>query len=237
MESELFGHEEGAFTGAQSQRKGKIEQAQGGTLFLDEVGSISPKMQVDLLRVLETREVTRIGGEQLVRVDFRVICATNADLNQALDEGRFRRDLYHRINVFAIKLPPLRDRPTDIPLLANHFLQQFASRTNKNMAGIEPDTMEILMTYKWPGNVRELSNAIEHAVVVGRNSSLRAEDLPLETRAEAAVSGGDSLAEIEKRHITAVLDRVSGNVTLAAKILQVDRVTVYNKIKKYGLER
>jgi len=237
LESELFGHEKGAFTGAQSRHKGKIEMADGGTLFLDEVGAINAKMQVDLLRVLETRELTRIGGTRPMKIDFRVICATNEDLELAVEEGRFREDFYYRINVFTIDLPPLRARRPDIPLLANHFLDRFARKMDKRITAISLEAMAILNAYDWPGNVRELSNAIERAMVVGRPPSIRPEDLPLRRPATSDLSDGQSLADVERRHIAAVLERTSGNITQAAEILNVDRVTVYNKIKRYGLRR
>ncbi len=236
LESELFGHERGAFTGAQYRRKGKIETADHGTLFLDEVGAITPKMQVDLLRVLETKEVTRLGANRPTKVDFRVICATNEDLENAVKEKRFREDLYYRINVFAIEAPPLRARPTDVPLLAEHFRQLFARQMDKRITSISPEAMEVLTAYDWPGNVRELSNAIERAMVVGKPPVIRPQDLPV--RPAGATSGpGDSLLAVEKRHIAEVLERADWNITRAAETLGIDRVTVYNKIKKYGLRR
>ncbi|NUQ64075.1 MAG: sigma-54-dependent Fis family transcriptional regulator [Pirellulales bacterium] len=235
LESELFGHEKGAFTGAQYRRKGKIELADGGTLFLDEVGAVNPKMQVDLLRVLETKELTRVGGTNPVKVDFRVICATNENLETAVQEGRFREDFYYRINVFTIDLPTLRARRSDIPALASYFLDRFARQMDKRITGISPEAMEILAAYDWPGNVRELSNAIERAMVVGKPPVIRPDDLPLRGGSDGDPSTAESLAEMEKRHIAAVLKRTDGNITRAAEILKVDRVTVYNKIKKYGL--
>ncbi len=235
LESELFGHEKGAFTGAQYRHKGKIEMADGGTLFLDEVGAINFKMQVDLLRVLETRELTRVGGTRPIKVDFRVICATNEDLEQSVQEGRFREDFYYRINVFTIDLPPLRARRSDVPSLASYFLDRFARQMDKRITRISPEAMDLLTAYDWPGNVRELSNAIERAMVVGRPPAIRPEDLPLRGRVGSEVPDGETLAEMEKRYIAAVLERTGGNVTRAAEILNVDRVTVYNKIKKYGL--
>jgi DNA-binding NtrC family response regulator len=235
LESELFGHEKGAFTGAESQRKGKIEMADGGVLFLDEVGAVPKKMQIDLLRVLETKELIRVGGTRTIKVDFRVICATNENLERAVQEGRFREDFYYRINVFTIDLPPLRARRSDIPALACHFLDRFARQMDKRITGISPEAMELLRVYDWPGNVRELSNAIERAMVVGKPPAIQPDDLPLRTPAKNEMPDGESLAEMEKRHIAAVLERTDGNITRAAEILKVDRVTVYNKIKKYGL--
>jgi DNA-binding NtrC family response regulator len=237
LESELFGHEKGAFTGARQRRKGRIEMADGGTLFLDEIGAIPLKMQVDLLRVLETHEYTRVGGSRPVRSDFRVVCATNEDLEQAVAEGRFREDFYYRIHVFPIDLPPLRERRSDIPLLARHFVAHFARQMDKRIVDIDPVALEQLERWDWPGNVRELSNAIERAMVVGSPPRIRAQDLPLRRSLSAPPPRDDSLAEVEKRHVAAVLERTGWNITRAAEILGVDRVTVYNKIKKYGLDR
>ena len=235
LESELFGHEKGAFTGAQYRRKGRIEMADGGTLFLDEVGSISIKTQVDLLRVLETREITRIGGTQPVQVDFRVICATNEDIEQAVRDGRFREDFYYRIDVFTIEVPPLRERRSDIPLLARHLLERFARQMDTRVRDFHPTAMNLLESYDWPGNVRELSNAIERALVVGKGQLILPEDLPLRHRVREPIDAPDSLAEVEKRHIAAILDRTHWNITRTAELLGVDRATVYNKIKKFQL--
>jgi DNA-binding NtrC family response regulator len=237
LESELFGHEKGAFTGAHYRRKGKLEMANGGTLFLDEVGTISPKTQVDLLRVLETKEFTRLGGNKSIRVDFRVICATNQNLEKLVEEGRFREDLYYRINVFSIYLPPLRERRSDIPLLAQHFLRKYALQMNKNITEISPEAMDILVRYDWPGNVRELANAIERAMVVGKPPAIRPEDLPFQLSRKVEMNSGDTLADAEKVHIAHILERTGWNITRAAEILQIDRATLYNKIKKYGLRK
>ncbi|HEX6203119.1 MAG TPA: sigma-54 dependent transcriptional regulator [Thermoanaerobaculia bacterium] len=241
LESELFGHERGAFTGAQFRRKGKVEMADGGTLFLDEVGAISPKMQVDLLRVLESHEVVRVGANRPVPVDFRILCATNEDLERAVAEGRFREDFYYRINVFTIEAPPLRARRSDVPLLAEHFLQHFARQMDKRIDAISPEAMALLAAHDWPGNVRELANAIERAMVVGQPPAIRAEDLPLWRRGVGGGGGdgdaGQSLADVERRHVAEVLERTGWNVSRTAELLEVDRATVYNKIKRYGLER
>ena len=239
LESELFGHERGAFTGAQFRRKGRFEMADGGTLFLDEIGSITPKMQVDLLRVLETSEVMRLGSSKPVTVDFRVICATNEDLEKMVADGRFRQDLYYRINVFSIALPSLRERRTDVPTLARHFMTKLAMQMDKRVSDISPEALQKLVAYDWPGNVRELANAIERAMVVAREDMIRPGDLPfsLPDAPAATVPAGDSLADMEKAHIAVILGRTRWNITQAADILGIDRATLYNKIKKYGLQR
>jgi DNA-binding NtrC family response regulator len=236
LESELFGHEKGAFTGAQYRRKGKLEMADGGTLFLDEIGTISPRTQVDLLRVLETKEFTRVGGSKPIRVDFRVICATNQNLERLVEEGSFREDLYFRVHVVTLHLPALRERREDIPLLARHLVERFAAQMNRPFREIEPAALDRLVRHDWPGNVRELANAIERALVVGTPPRVRAEDLPLgAVRANGAA--GDSLAEVEQAHVARVLERMGWNITRAAETLKIDRVTLYNKIKKYGLRK
>ena len=239
LESELFGHERGAFTGAQFRRKGRFEMADGGTLFLDEIGSITPKMQVDLLRVLETSEVMRLGSSKPVVVDFRVICATNEDLEKMVADGRFRQDLYYRINVFSITLPSLRERRGDIPTLARHFMGKLAMQMDKRVSDISPEALAKIVAYDWPGNVRELANAIERAMVVSRGDTIRPGDLPvaLPEAQSAREPAGDSLADMEKAHIAVILTRTRWNITQAADILQIDRATLYNKIKKYGLQR
>jgi DNA-binding NtrC family response regulator len=235
LESELFGHERGAFTGAQYRRKGKLEMADGGTLFLDEVGTISLPMQVNLLRVLETKEFTRLGGAKPVRVDFRVICATNQDLERQVQEGSFREDLYFRLNVVTVSLPPLRERRQDIPTLAQHLLAKYRQEMNRPFTGFDPAAMDLLVRYDWPGNVRELANAVERALVVGHAPTVQAKDLPVRLNEKAGPQVGDSLADVEKAQIRLILERTGGNVTKAAEILQIDRVTLYNKIKKYSL--
>ncbi len=236
LESELFGHEKGAFTGAQYRRKGKIEMANGGTLFLDEVGSVSPKMQVELLRVLESKQFTRVGGNEIVKVDFRLISATNENLEKLVEEGKFREDLYYRLNVFTIYLPPLRERRTDIPILANYFIQKFARQMNKPILKISDEAMEILLNHHWPGNVRELENAIERAMVVGKPPEIKPSDLPFHFEKNNLIDT-DSLEEIEKNHIVRVLKKYDWNISRAATALNIDRVTLYNKIRKYGLQK
>jgi len=237
LESELFGHEKGAFTGAQYRRKGKFEMADGGTIFLDEVGNISAKTQMDLLRVIETKQFTRLGGNDVITVDFRVICATNKDLEQAVKEGTFREDLYYRLNVFTIFLPPLRERRSDIPLLAKRFVQKYALAMNKNVMEISPDAMDLLVRYDWPGNVRELENAIERAMVVGKPPQIKVEDLPFQLANRVKIPSGESLAAVEKAHIQYILEKTGWNITRSAEILDIDRVTLYNKIQKYGLKK
>jgi transcriptional regulator with PAS, ATPase and Fis domain len=236
LESELFGHERGAFTGAQYRRKGKIELADGGTLFLDEVGNIDMKTQMDLLRVIETREFTRVGGTEQLRSDFRVICATNRDLEAAVREGSFREDLYYRLNVFTLEIPPLRGRRGDVAKLAHHFLEKFARQMNKQVDGFSVDAMNALRGYDWPGNVRELENAIERAMVVVSGKIIERDDLPLQTLAAARIAG-KRLAEVESRHIEQVLKESAWNISRAATILDIDRVTLYHKIERYGLKR
>ena len=234
LESELFGHEKGAFTGADEPRKGKIELADGGTLLLDEVGAINAKMQVDLLRVLETHEVFRLGADRPRKVDFRVVCATNDNLREAIQEGRFREDFYYRINVFTIELPPLRARRGDIPALARHFVARFSRQMDSRITQISAEAMGLLESQDWPGNVRELSNAIERAMVVGRPPAIQPGDLPVR-QGQGSAPPVQSLEDVEKQHIAAVLASTDGNISRAAEILQVERLTVYNKIKKYGL--
>lgn len=237
LESELFGHEKGSFTGAQHRHRGKLEIANGGTLLLDEVGTIDPRTQVDLLRVLETKQFSRIGGNQIISVDFRVIAATNQDLEQLVKTGRFREDFYYRINVFPVVVPPLRERPGDIMLLVNHFLSKYTRQVKKRIAGVSRETRDILTNHPWPGNVRELKNAIERAVVVCKGPQLEVSDLPLNVAESQRGSPGDALEDVEKAHIIDMLQREHWNITRTAKILGIDRVTLYNRIKKYGLSR
>lgn len=239
LESELFGHEKGAFTGAQSRRKGKFEMADRGTLFLDEIGNVSTKMQIELLRVLESRQFTRVGGSQTISVDIRLICATNKNLEKAVEDGSFREDLYYRINVFTIILPPLRERRSDIPLLAQHYVSKFAASMNKAIEEIAPEAMEMLVQHHWPGNVRELVNAIERAMVVGKPPAIRPPDLPFQLTSTpvSEAAAAESLQSVEKRHVESILKKTDWNVSRAADLLEIDRVTLYNKIKKYGLRK
>jgi DNA-binding NtrC family response regulator len=235
LESELFGHEKGAFTGAQYRRKGKLEMADQGTLFLDEIGTISLKTQVDLLRVLESKEFTRLGGSKPVEVEFRVISATNQNLERLVEEEKFREDLYYRLNVVTVQVPPLRERREDIPLLAQHFLEQYSRQMNRPFSEFEARAMDLLVRHRWPGNVRELANAVERALVVGTPPVVRSGDLPVHLNPGNGAPTGDSLADIERAHIQRVLERCDWNITHSAEILQIDRATLYNKIKKYGL--
>lgn len=236
LESELFGHEKGAFTGAQYRKKGKFEVAEGGTVFLDEIGDITLKTQTDLLRVLQEREIVRVGGNQPIHVDFRCVAATNKNLEQLIDDGRFRPDLFYRLNVFRIDVPPLRERKEDIPLLVNHFIHKFSMQMNKKITRVAPTAMYSLQQHDWPGNVRELENAVERAMVVAKEPELREEDFILKARA-ASNAAGKSLEEMEKAHILRVLEECGWNQTRAAEVLEIDRVTLHNKLKKYGWTR
>lgn len=236
LESELFGHERGAFTGAQYKRKGKFELADNGTIFLDEIGLVSAKTQIDLLRVIETKQFTRVGGNDLISSNFRVICATNELLEGLVRAGTFREDLYYRLNVFSITIPPLRDRRDDIILLAEHFLKKFADGMNRNIKAISKDAMEFLLSYSWPGNVRELENAIERAVVMRRSGEIKPDDLPFNIHAHQA-DEDEGLSMIEKKHIIKMLEKYNFNISKVSKVLGIDRVTLYNKMSKYNIER
>ena len=236
LESELFGHEKGAFTGAQYRKKGKFEIAEGGTVFLDEIGDITLKTQTDLLRVLQEREITRVGGNQIVKVDFRCIAATNKDLEKLIEEGKFRPDLFYRLNVFRVELPPLRERREDIPALVDHFVRKFSLAMNKRISRVSPAAMTLLQQQSWLGNVRELENAVERAMVVGQEPELREPDFIFKPQ---SVSNGSSktLEDMERVHILRVLEECGGNQSRAAEILDIDRVTLYHKLKKYGWTR
>jgi two-component system, NtrC family, response regulator HydG len=235
LESELFGHEKGAFTGAQFRKKGKFEIAEGGTVFLDEIGDISLKSQTDLLRVLQEREICRIGGNQPIEVDFRCIAATNKDLNGLIEEGKFRPDLYYRLNVFHIHVPALRERREDIALLAEHFLKKFAASMNKRVERIAPDAAAALNQRDWPGNARELENAVERAMVVCSGGELRLQDFLLDDRNHQ--SEARRLDDVERAHVLRVLEECNGNQSQAARVLGIDRVTLHHKLKRYGWKR
>jgi DNA-binding NtrC family response regulator len=240
LESELFGHEKGAFTGATARRKGKFEMAHGGTLFLDEIGDITAKLQLDLLRVLEDRQFFRVGGSESVHADVRIIAATNRELNKAVADGAFREDLFYRLNVIPVHLPPLRDRLEDMPLLVEHLLEQLAAEMNRRVDGVAADAMALLMSQTWPGNVRELRNILERAMVVASGHIIQAADFGLRRPPCMEVENGGALAtleEMERHHITRVLHASEGNVSLAARTLDIDRATLYHKMRKFGLRK
>ena len=236
IESELFGHEKGAFTGATYARRGRFELADGGTLFLDEIGDLSAKTQVDLLRVLQESKFCRIGGSREIAVDVRIIAATHRNLRELVAEGQFRDDLFYRLNVVSIDLPPLRERGDDILLLAKKFLKEFASKTNKPVTSFSHEALDIIRGYAWPGNVRELENAIERAFVVVKGDVIRSNHLPFSIRSEDDGIDQKSLKAVEKHHIRRVLAEHEWNITQAAKTLGIDRVTLYSKIKKFGIK-
>jgi len=243
LESELFGHEKGAFTGATVQRKGRFELADGGTLFLDEVSEIDPSIQVKLLRVLEERTFERVGGEETIETDIRLIAATNRDLREYVRQGKFREDLFFRLNVVDIVLPSLAERSGDIPLLADRFLKEYAEKNNKRIEGISPDAVNLLASYAWPGNVRELRNTIEKMVVLARSERLTSRDVPANIReavkghagfvSRAPVLMAGSLADTERRKIMAVLEKNGGNRTRAAEELKISRRTLHRKLREY----
>jgi DNA-binding NtrC family response regulator len=237
LESELFGYQKGAFTDAKVTKKGRLEMAEGGTLFLDEIGEISIRMQIDLLRVLEDKVFYRVGGTQPIQADFRVIAATNRNLEDAIKEGRFRRDLFYRLNVISFKMPALRERKEDIPLLAEHFLMRFAQETNKTVDKIGRDAMDELMLYDWPGNVRELENAIERAVVVCKGREITVRDLPIYHPEGSAAAEATSLRDLEINHISKILEMNDWNIAKSAKMLGIDRSTLYAKINRYNLKK
>jgi len=236
LESELFGHEKGAFTGAQYRKKGKFEIAEGGTVFLDEIGDISLKTQTDLLRVLQEREITRVGGNQTIKVDFRCVAATNKNLEKLIEEGKFRPDLFYRLNVFRIELPALRERRDDIPTLVNHFVHKFSQAMNKRITRVAPAAMNQLQQQPWIGNVRELENSVERAMVVGQEPELNEQDFIFK-QTSVSTSAGKTLDEMERAHILQVVEECGGNQSHAAEVLDIDRVTLYHKLKKYGWTR
>jgi DNA-binding NtrC family response regulator len=248
LESEMFGYEKGAFTGAVGTKTGLFESANGGTLFLDEVGELGQALQVKLLRVMQDHEVRRVGGTTSIKVDVRIIAATNRDLEQLVKEGKFRDDLFYRLNVVRITLPSLKEREEDIPMLAHHFLQKCATGATTAVRGFHPDTMECLKRYRWPGNVRELENAIERAVSLSHGPLLTPDDLPAQIRQAPSPADhkpelsdtGESvyltLEEVEKRHLMRVLKETKGNKVKAAKILGIDRRTLYRMAERFGLD-
>jgi DNA-binding NtrC family response regulator len=243
LESELFGHEKGAFTGATAQRKGRFEMADGGTLFLDEISEVDPSIQVKLLRVLEERTFERVGGDETIEVDIRIIAATNRDLREHVKQGKFREDLFFRLNVVDITLPPLAERTGDIPLLAGKFLQEYCEKNGKNIEGFTADALSLLSAYAWPGNVRELRNTIEKMVVLSRSDKLSARDVPANIReavkgtttsyGRSAILASGSLADAERCKIMAVLEKNNGNRTRAAEELGISRRTLHRKLRQY----
>ena len=241
LESELFGHEKGAFTGADKRREGKFRQADGGSIFLDEVSEMSAAMQVKLLRVLQEREITRVGGAEVIPINVRVIAASNKDLKKEMEQKRFREDLFYRLNVVALQVPQLSDRREDIPLLAQHFLEMFVAKNKKSIKGFTPQSMEKLVKYAWPGNVRELMNAVERAVVLSRNEYIDAGELALLMAETPIASGSDQLSlpgnmpldEVEKRSILEAINSCNGNKSEAARRLGITRKTLRKKLDKY----
>jgi two-component system response regulator HydG len=245
LESELFGHEKGAFTGAHREKSGKFQQAHGGSLFLDEISEMSLPMQVKLLRVLQEREITRLGGEDVIQVDVRVIAGTNKELTREIKNGRFREDLYYRLNVVTLNVPPLRDRKEDIPLLAQHFLVLFSEKNRKQIKGLTPQAMDRLLKHDWPGNVRELMNSVERAVVLSRSEYLDDKDFPVVVK--SALSGdpgaagpqaGPSIVKldaVEREAILKTLESADGNKSEAARRLGITRKTLHKKLKRYGM--
>jgi len=242
LESELFGHEKGAFTGAAGRKLGWFEVADGGTLLLDEIGEMSPRLQVKLLRVIQERVLERVGGTDPVRVDFRLIAATNRALKAEVAAGRFREDLYYRLAVFSLKIPPLRERRADIPLLVSHFIRECSRREGKKVSSVSPEAMERLVQYPWPGNVRELENALERAVVVAQSDQLTLDVLPEEIQEWSSAGRPPvrpleelTLEEMERLLIAKTLERTGGNKSQAARLLNIHRRSIYNRLKKYNL--
>jgi two-component system response regulator HydG len=247
LESELFGHEKGSFTGADRRREGRFVLANHGTLFLDEIGEMPSTMQAKLLRALQEREIQRVGGEETIKVDVRVVAATNRDLESDVAKGQFREDLFYRLNVMPLNAPPLRDRQEDIPLLAQHFLEKFSEKNRKDVKGFVPLAMDMLLNYNWPGNVRELENAMERAVILLSGEHITEKQLPLNitekypdlersaTALVQAMDGTRSLGDIEKEAILATLKASNGNKAEAARRLGITRKTLHNKLKNYGL--
>jgi two-component system, NtrC family, response regulator AtoC len=235
LESELFGHEKGAFTGASERRRGRIELADGGSFFLDEVGELKPELQAKLLRVIQERRFERVGGTQTIESDVRWIAATNRDLRLMMEEGRFREDLYHRLAVFPIRLPPLRERPLDLLPIARELLARFAGELKRPPLSLAPDAERALQAHAWPGNVRELANALERATILADGSVIRAEHLGLEPPTATRAAGLLSLADLERDAIERTLRSVDGNRRRAAEILGIGERTLYDKLKRYGL--
>jgi len=238
FESELFGHVKGAFTGAGGDKVGKFEMAQHGTIFFDEISNINLEVQAKLLRAVEEREISRVGSLRLIKVDVRILAATNQDLLKAIENGKFREDLYYRLNVVSIHLPPLRERREDIPPLIDFFFNMFSQQRQAEVKAISPEAKKLLMAHDWPGNVRELANTIERLVVLGRHGVIQPEDLTFaDWRTSGKSSGGGlTLDDVEKEHIIKVLERFHGRRAEAAQALGIDRSTLREKIKRYGLK-
>jgi DNA-binding NtrC family response regulator len=237
LESELFGYERGAFTGAEHTKRGRFEMADKGTLFLDEIGEISFKTQVDLLRVLQEKEFNRLGGQDVIKVDVRIIAATNRDLKKGIEEKRFREDLFYRLNVISIHVPPLRERKEDIHLLVDTFIRKYCLELNKEQVKIAPSALSLLMDYDWPGNVRELENVIERALVIGQGKEILPDDFPFSRKELTTEAFPKSIKMMEKMHIEKILEGNNWNIRRAARELDIDRQTLYNKIKKYKIEK
>jgi DNA-binding NtrC family response regulator len=237
LESELFGYEKGAFTGAEHTKKGRFEMADKGTIFLDEIGDISLKTQVDLLRVLQQKEFRRLGGEEVIKVDVRILAATNRDIQKAIRENRFREDLFYRLNVISIHVPPLREKKEDIPLLVETFIRRYCLEMNKEEVKIAPTALKLLLDYDWPGNVRELENVIERALVIGQGKEIAADDLPFSRKELGPEKFPKSLKIMEQMHIERILEETEWNISRAARELDIDRQTLYNKIEKYKITR
>jgi DNA-binding NtrC family response regulator len=233
LESELFGHEKGSFTGAVERKKGKFEAADKGTLFLDEIGEINANTQVHLLRALEEKKITRIGSNEEIDVDVRIIIATNKDLRSMVLEGQFREDLYYRLKVVTINLPTLKDRREDILPLAEHFLKKYAEENSKDVINLSPEVIEFMLNYSWPGNVRELENMIEHGVILSTSNAVMMAELPQDI-IHPIPEEEKTIEAVTKNHIHHVLEETKGNISEAAKILGIQRMTLYNKLKKYG---
>ncbi len=237
LESELFGFEKGAFTGADYSKKGRFQMADQGTLFLDEVGEISLKTQVNLLRVLQQKEFTPLGGQDVIKVDVRILSATNRDLKKSIRNSQFREDLFYRLNVISIHVPPLRERKEDIPLLAKAFVKKSSLEMNREPVNISPSALKLLMDYDWPGNVRELENLIERALVIGDGKKIDTEDLPFSHKELVTEALPKSLKKMEELHIKSILEENNWNISRAARDLDIDRQTLYNKLEKYKIKR
>jgi transcriptional regulator with GAF, ATPase, and Fis domain len=244
LESELFGHEKGAFTGATARRIGRFEEADGGTLFLDEIGELSPQVQVKLLRFLQEHEFQRLGGNQTLHTDVRVISATNRELEQRVKEGAFREDLFYRLNVVLMSIPPLRERKEDIPILIEHFLKKYAEENGKEIVGLSSEAQDVLLKYDYPGNVRELENIIERAVVIAREAVISVEDLPFRESMEETAAGRKaeegslrgSIEELERNLIVEAMEKAGDHQSHAADLLGISERMLRYKLKKYGLK-